>query len=59
MFETFLSNLFKITTLEIREAIEKRMLVTDLPQPTEESWRQPAQEFKEKWDFPHLLANDG
>uniref|UniRef100_A0A673W4M9 DDE Tnp4 domain-containing protein n=1 Tax=Salmo trutta TaxID=8032 RepID=A0A673W4M9_SALTR len=44
--------------METCGAIERRMLVTHLPQPTEETWRQTSQEFNEKWDFPNCLGSD-
>uniref|UniRef100_A0A674BAI2 DDE Tnp4 domain-containing protein n=1 Tax=Salmo trutta TaxID=8032 RepID=A0A674BAI2_SALTR len=38
------------------EAIERRMLATHLPRPTEETWRHISQEFNEKWDLPNCLG---
>uniref|UniRef100_A0A672HXZ0 DDE Tnp4 domain-containing protein n=1 Tax=Salarias fasciatus TaxID=181472 RepID=A0A672HXZ0_SALFA len=42
------------------EAIEKKMMDKFLPPPNEETWREVAQGFWEKWNFPHCLgAIDG
>ncbi|CAB1343312.1 unnamed protein product, partial [Coregonus sp. 'balchen'] len=43
--------------METCEAIERRMLATYLPRPTEEVLRQTAQEFKAKWYIPNCLGS--
>uniref|UniRef100_A0A8D3C299 DDE Tnp4 domain-containing protein n=1 Tax=Scophthalmus maximus TaxID=52904 RepID=A0A8D3C299_SCOMX len=41
-------------------AIEKVMMQTFLPRPTEDTWKEVAQRFWEKWNFPNCLgAIDG
>ncbi|KAJ4934991.1 hypothetical protein JOQ06_007770 [Pogonophryne albipinna] len=41
-------------------AIEKKMMERFLPRPTEETWKEVAQGFWEKWNFPNCLgAIDG
>ena len=42
------------------EAIVKRMMETQMPAPTEESWREMARRFEARWNFPNCIgAIDG
>lgn len=39
------------------KAIERRMLSTYLPPPTEQTWRNISKWFEERWDFPHGIGS--